>query len=181
MKKVLLVCLLVLGMAGSAWAEGAQLLGLKKDAAFIFLEKISDETEFLFDAEDAKISCDAVCVASQIVGQGTHIMITYDKDTDAVRDMTMLVQVSAKSQGEVLQNMQRCAEALGVFARAIYPQVKKSDIKKLQKKVGIMSDGLIEGKRRTTVYKNVTLSANFIEGVYFLSMSSSKDTQGKKK
>lgn len=173
MNKIFTALLLLVLMTGSAWAKSEQLLKLTKQNVYTVLDDASDATPLYFDADEAKISCDVTCVSSQEVDTGTIIMINYDKNIDIVKDMTFLVQVTAKNQAEVVDNMMRCAHAVEVFAKTINSKIKDKEIKKLQQQIGIMSKGLIDGQKRESTYKNVTLSASFMQGVYVLIASPS--------
>ena len=146
-------------------------LGLNIDTVFPALDKASKDTDFLFDDSAAEKSCDKFCTAKALVDTDSHLLVTYGKEDGKVTTVSFVIQMAYQDKEKVARAMLRSASAVGVLGRLVNPKISQTDLQKLQKRVGIVAEGLVQGKPGEAVYKGVKLAGAFVSGVYFLSAS----------
>ena len=91
-----LVVLLVLLLAtGARSVEFTPLLGLTVEKAFKAMQAASKETGFLIDLDAAQKECKLLCTATEEIDKGTHLQVSFDEKTRAVREITLFVHCYA--------------------------------------------------------------------------------------
>lgn len=178
MKKLLFVCVMLLCLHSVAFATpNAPLLSLNIDTVFPALDKASKDTDFLFDASGAEKSCgEAACTAKLKVDTGSQILVTYNESSQKVEGIIWFLQMAYKNDEAIANAMLRGVNALRVMGRLINPKITDADLKKLNKRVGILAEGLVKGEgKHEATYKGVHLSAAYVSGAYILSVSSGEE------
>lgn len=156
-----LVVLLVLLLATGARAvEFTPLLGLTVEKAFKAMQAASKETGFLIDLDAAKKECKVLCTATEEIDKGTHLQVSFDEKTRAVREITLFVQVVYKDQDAMLDAIIRAGYSLKMLLRLAKPDLTDAQNANLQKRDAIVGKAKVSGI--------------FLQGVYIVNIGTAE-------
>lgn len=173
MKKVLFAFLLCLALVATAHAaEQKPIPGLTIKDAFPALERAARGTSFVFNADDADASCKVACSAKAPVGKDSQVVVTYQRGKGEVTSVALIIQLAYPEKVQVAEAMLRAIEAVRVLGRLIKPKISDADLQKLQQRVGITAEGLIQGTPGEMTYNGIQFNGVFLGGVYMLAASS---------
>lgn len=170
-----LVVLLVLLLATGARAvEFTPLLGLTVEKAFKAMQTASKETGFLIDLDAAKKECKVLCTATEEIDKGTHLQVSFDEKTRAVREITLFVQVVYKDQDAMLDAIIRAGYSLKMLLLLAKPDLTDAQNANLQKRVGIINEDVQQGKKRDAIVGKAKVSGIFLQGVYIVNIGTAE-------
>lgn len=174
MKKVCLALVMVVAMAGSAWAEEViPLRDFTLENIFQELERAKQERSFNFSGKDATTTCDKACVTVVPIETDTTLMITSLKKTKKVTSVNFIVALDVKGDMQIAKAMKQAIDALYVAARLVSPNIPSADVEKLQETVGLFQKGLTSDKEFIMPYDGVNFGAKLGgNGIYLLNISS---------
>ena len=150
------------------------LLGLTVEKAFKALEIAGEEPGFLIDYESAKIECKTLCTATEEIDRGTHLSVSFDQKTKAVREITLYVQIAYEGREAVMDAAIRAGFAAKMLFMLADPDITESQLANLQNRVGILSEDVQRGKKCDVVVKKAKISGVFMNGVYMVNMGASE-------
>ena len=171
-----LVVLLVLLLATGARA----VLGLTVEKAFKAMQTASKETGFLIDLDAAQKECKVLCTATEEIDKGTHLQVSFDEKTRAVREITLFVQVVYKDQDAMLDAIIRggyvfrAGYSLKMLLRLAKPDLTDAQNANLQKRVGIINEDVQQGKKRDAIVGKAKVSGIFLQGVYIVNIGTAE-------
>lgn len=169
-----LVVLLVLLLATGARAvEFTPLLGLTVEKAFKAMQT-AKETGFLIDLDAAQKECKVLCTATEEIDKGTHLQVSFDEKTRAVREITLFVQVVYKDQDAMLDAIIRAGYSLKMLLRLAKPDLTDAQNANLQKRVGIINEDVQQGKKRDAIVGKAKVSGIFLQGVYIVNIGTAE-------
>lgn len=178
MKKIFALFFVVFAMMLSPVAANAvefkPLLGLTVEKAFKVLEIAGEGTGFLIDYDSAKVECQELCVATEEIGKDTHLSVSFDKKTKAVREITLFVQIAYEGREAVMDAVIRAGFAAKMLFMIANPDMTDAQLKNLQNQVGILSEEVQNGKKCDVVIQRAKISGAFMNGVYMVNMGSSE-------
>lgn len=169
MKKILLALFLCLSVVAVAHAaEQKPIPGLTIRDAFPALERAARGTGFVFNEQDAEASCEVACTAKAPAGKDSQVVVTYKRGKGEVTSVALIIQLAYPEKTQVAEAMLRAIEAVKVLGRLIKPKISDADLQKMQQRVGITAEGLIQGTPGEMTYNGIQLNGVFLGGVYML-------------
>lgn len=150
------------------------LLGLKVADVFLKLATAEKQSPFVIDYDSATVKCNVLCTATQEIDKGTNIMVSFDKKTKAVREVTFFVQTAYEDQEATLDAIIRAGFSLKLLLKLANPKITDEEVGKLQKRVGIVSKDIQNGEKSDVTVKKAKISAAFIKGVYIVNMGAAE-------
>lgn len=173
MKKLFVLLFVMFSVALSSAANAVDfkpLLGLTVEKAFKVLEIAGEGTGFLIDYDSAKIECKTLCTATEEIDNGTHLSVSFDKKTKAVREITLYVQIAYEGREAVMDAVIRAGFSAKMLFMLANPDITEAQLKNLQNRVGILSEDVQRGKKCDVVVKKAKISGVFMNGVYMVNM-----------
>ena len=177
MKKLFVLLFVMFSVALSSVANAVDfkpLLGLTVEKAFKVLEIAGEGTGFLIDYDSAKIECKALCTSTEEIDKDTHLSISFDKKTKAVREITLYVQIAYEGREAVMDAVIRAGFSAKMLFMLANPDMTEAQLKNLQNRVGILSEDVQRGKKCDVIIKKTKVSGVFMSGVYMVNMSASE-------
>ena len=173
MKKLFVLLFVMFSVALPSAANAVDfkpLLGLTVEKAFKVLEIAGEGTGFLIDYDSAKIECKTLCTATEEIDKGTHLSVSFDKKTKAVREITLYVQIAYEGREAVMDAVIRAGFSAKMLFMLANPDITEAQLKNLQNRVGILSEDVQRGKKCDVVVKKAKISGVFMNGVYMANM-----------
>ena len=177
MKKLFVLLFIMFSVTLPSIANAVEfkpLLGLTVEKAFKVLEIAGEGTGFLIDYDSAKIECNVLCVATEKIDKDTHLTVSFDKKTKAVREITLYVQIAYEGREAVLDAIIRAGFAAKMLFMIGNPDITEDQLKNLQNRAGILSEYVQRGKKCDVIIKKTKISGILIQGVYIVNMISAE-------
>lgn len=177
MKKLFVLLFVMFSVALPSAANAVDfkpLLGLTVEKAFKVLEIAGEGTGFLIDYDSAKIECKTLCTATEEIDKGTHLSVSFDKKTKAVREITLYVQIAYEGREAVMDAVIRAGFSAKMLFMLANPDITEAQLKNLQNRVGILSEDVQRGKKCDVIVKKAKISGVFMNGVYMVNMGSAE-------